>query len=124
MFSPIPFAIPLTQAGKLRNLAVTTDERVPVMPDVPTMAEIGFKGWRTASWFMLAAPAKTPQPIIDQLNADMRAVTQEASVREEFVKLGLLPLSSFPPAAELKPFVQSEMVHWAAIVKKAGLDGS
>ncbi len=124
MFSPIPFAIPLSQAGKLRNLAVTTEERVPVLPEVPTMAELGFKNWRTASWFMLAAPAKTPQAIIDQLNADLRVITQEPAVREEFARLGLLPLVAFLPAAELKPFVQSEMVRWAEIVKKAGLAAS
>ncbi len=121
MFSPIPFAIPLAQAGKLHLLAVTTEQRVPVMAEVPTMAELGYKDWRTASWFMLAAPAKTPQPIIDQLNADVRALTEDESVRQEFIRLGLLPLSSFPAAAELKPFVQSELVRWGEIVKKAGL---
>ena len=121
MFSPIPFAIPLADAGKLRNLAVTSEQRVPAMPEVPTMAELGFKDWRTASWFMLAAPAKTPQPIIDQLNAELRTITEDAGVRQEFVRLGLLPLASFPPASELKPFVQSEIVRWAEIVKKAGL---
>jgi tripartite-type tricarboxylate transporter receptor subunit TctC len=121
MFSPIPFAIPLSQAGRLRNIAVTTEERVPALPEVPTMVELGFKDWRTASWFMLAAPARTPQPIIEQLNRDLRVITEDAAVREEFVRLGLLPLSSFPPASELKPFVQSEMVRWAEIVKRAGL---
>jgi tripartite-type tricarboxylate transporter receptor subunit TctC len=121
MFSPIPFAIPLAQAGKLRNIAVTTEERVPAMPEVPTMAELGHKNWRTASWFMLAAPARTPQPIIDRLNADVRAITEDAGVRQDFIKLGLLPLSTFPPASELKSFVQSELARWAEVVKKAGL---
>ena len=124
MFSPIPFAIPLSQAGKLRNLAVTTEERVPVLPEVPAMAELGFKDWRTASWFMLAAPARTPEPIIEQLNRDLRVITEDPTVREEFVRLGLLPLSRFPQAAELKPFVQAEMVRWAEVVKKAGLAAS
>jgi tripartite-type tricarboxylate transporter receptor subunit TctC len=124
MFSPIPFAIPLAQAGKLRNIAVTTDERVPAIPEVPTMAELGHKNWRTASWFMLAAPAKTPQPIIDRLNADLRLITQDAGVRNDFVKLGLLPLSTFPTAAELKPFVRSEIVRWGEIVRKAGLSAT
>ena len=121
MFSPIPFAMPLAQAGKLHLIAVTTEERVPAIPEVPTMAELGHKDWRTASWFMLAAPAGTPQPIVDQLNADLRVITEEAGMRAEFVRLGFLPLAVFPRAAELKPFVQSEMVHWAEIVKKAGL---
>jgi tripartite-type tricarboxylate transporter receptor subunit TctC len=124
MFSPIPFAIPLAEAGKLNLLAVTTEQRVPVMAEVPTMAELGYKDWRTASWFMLAAPAKTPQPIIDQLNGDVRAITEDEGVRQEFMRLGLLPLSTFPPASELKPFIQSEMVRWAEIVKKAGLAAS
>jgi tripartite-type tricarboxylate transporter receptor subunit TctC len=124
MFSPIPFAIPLAQAGKLHLIAVTTEERVPAIPEVPAMAEIGFKDWRTPNWFMLAAPAKTPQPIIDELHAHVRALTEEAAVRQEFIKLGMLPIPNPPSPAELKGFVQSEIARWGEIVKKAGLSAT
>ena len=124
MFSPVPFAIPLAQGGKLRMLGVTTAERVPAIPEVPTLAEVGAKSFDAVSWFMLAAPGKTPQPIVDRLHAELRSITEDAEVRAEFVRLGLLPLRSSPSPAELKGFVRAEMARWAEIVKKAGLAGT
>ncbi len=124
MFSPVPFAIPLTQAGKLRMLGVTTAERVPAIPEVPTLAEIGAKEFSAVSWFMLAAPAKTPQPIVDKLHAELRLITQSPDVQQEFIRLGLLPIVSPPAQAELKPFLQSEIARWGAIVRQAGLAGT
>ncbi len=124
MFSPVPFAIPLAQAGKLRMLGVTTAERVPAIPDVPTLAAIGAKEFSAVSWFMLAAPAKTPQPIVDRLHAELRTITESPDVRDEFSRLGLLPIASPPAQAELRPFIQSEMARWGAIVKQAGLAGA
>jgi tripartite-type tricarboxylate transporter receptor subunit TctC len=124
MFSPVPFAIPLAQGGKLRMLGVTTTERVPAIPEVPTLAEVGVKGFDAVSWFMLAAPAKTPPAIVERLHAEIRAITEDAEVRGEFVRLGLLPLRASPPPAELKSFVRDEIVRWGEIVKKAGLAGT
>jgi tripartite-type tricarboxylate transporter receptor subunit TctC len=124
MFSPVPFAIPLAQAGKLRMLGVTTAERVPAIPDVPPLASIGAKEFSAVSWFMLAAPAKTPQPIVDRLHAELRTITESPDVRDEFIRLGLLPIASPPAQAELRPFIQSEMARWGAIVKQAGLAGA
>ena len=122
MFSPIPFAHP-ARAGRQaaharRHHRAARRRRIP---DVPPLAELGFKDFDAVSWFMLAAPASTPQPIIDKLHRELRTIIDDAGVRQEFVRLGLLPVPSFPPAAELKPFVQSEIVRWAEIVKKAGL---
>ncbi len=124
MFSPVPFAIPLAQAGKLRMLGVTTVERVPAIPDVPPLTSVGVKEFNATSWFMLAAPAKTPQAIVDRRHADLRLITGSPEVKEEFVRMGLLPIAAPPPQAELRPFVQSEIVRWAALIKSAGLVGS
>ena len=124
MFSPVPFAIPLAQAGKLRMIGVTTAERVPAIPEVPPLATLGAKSFDAVSWFMLAAPAKTPQPIVDRLHAEVRLIAEDPEVRGEFSRLGLVPLSASPPQSELKAFVQSEMARWAEIVKKAGLAGT
>jgi tripartite-type tricarboxylate transporter receptor subunit TctC len=123
MFSPIPFALPLAQAGKLRMLGVTTAERLEAIPDVPPLAEIGVKNLDAVSWFMLVAPARTPPEIVDLLYKEVRTVTGDPEVRKEFVRLGMVPVASPEPAA-LKAFVRSEIAHWAEIVRKAGLQGA
>ena len=123
MFSPIPFALPLTQAGKVRMLGVNLSDRIEIIPDVPPLAEAGLKNFDTASWFMLAAPGKTPKEVVDRLAAEMRTITGDPAVRQEFVKMGLLPVVS-PPPEELKRYVQSEVVRWGDIVKAAGMVGA
>lgn len=123
MFSPIPFALPLAQAGKLRMLGLNLPGRVEAVPDVRSLAEIGFRAFDTASWFMLVAPARTPQPIIDRLHQEIRVITGDPAVKREFTTLGLVPVDS-PPPDELKRFVQSEIARWGGIVKQAGLAGS
>jgi tripartite-type tricarboxylate transporter receptor subunit TctC len=123
LFSPIPIAAPMLQAGKIRSLGVTTAQRVEALPDVPTLAELGVKDFDAASWFMLVAPAKTPGEIVERLHAELRALTGDAEVRREFNRLGLMSVSS-PPPEELKRFVQSEIARWGEVVRKAGLAGS
>lgn len=123
MFSPIPMAAPMLRAGKIRPLGVTTAQRIEALPDVPPLTEIGVKDFDAASWFMLVAPSRTPKAIIDKLHAELRRITDDAEVRQEFIRLGLVPVSS-PPPEELKRFVQSEIARWGDIVRKAGLAGS
>jgi tripartite-type tricarboxylate transporter receptor subunit TctC len=123
MFSPVSFAVPLAQAGKVRMLGVTTAERIDAIPDVPPLAEIGLKQLDAVSWFMLVAPAGTPGEIVGRLHREVSAVIADPEVRREFVKLGLVPVQSPPPEA-LPGFVRSEIALWGGIVKKAGLAGS
>jgi tripartite-type tricarboxylate transporter receptor subunit TctC len=124
MSSPIPMALPVAQGGRVRMLGVTTKERVGAIPDVPPLAEIGVPGYNARSWFMLVAPAKTPQPIVDKLHADLRTVLAEPDVREEFIqRQGLIPVVS-PPPEELQRFVQSEIKRLGDIVRTAGLAGT
>ncbi len=123
MFSPIPFALPLAEAGKLRMLGVTTTERLDAIPDVPPLTEIGVKDFDAVSWFMLVAGARTPPEIVDLLHREVRTITGDPEVRAAFVRLGLVPVAS-PPPGELKAFVRSEIVRWGEIVKKAGLQGT
>ncbi len=123
VFAPIPIAAPMLQAGKVRALGVTTAQRVEALPDVPPLADIGVKDFEASSWFMLVAPAKTPRDIVDRLNAEVRSITAEPDVRQEFNRLGLVGVST-PPPDELKRFVQSEIVRWGEAVRKAGLAGS
>ncbi len=124
MSSPIPVALPLVDAGKVRMLGVTTRERVGAIPNVPALAEVGVPGFDAPSWFMLVAPAKSPRAIIDKLNADLRVILNEADVRDEFIRRqGLIPVDS-PAPDQLRRFVESEIARFGEIVRKAGLSAT
>jgi len=124
MTSPIPLALPLAHAGKVRMLGVTTKERVGAIADVPPLAEIGVPGYDAASWWMLVALAKTPRSIVDKLHADLHGVLREADVREEFIqRQGLIPVDS-PAPDQLRKFVEVEIARLGDIVRTAGLAGS
>jgi tripartite-type tricarboxylate transporter receptor subunit TctC len=123
MFSVIPAALPLIQAGKLRVLGVTTTQRIEPIPHVPPLAEIGVPGFNASTWFMLAAPAKTPRAVIDKLHAELREFNADPTVRAELARQGLMPVVSPAPDA-LKEFVRSETARFGKIVRQAGLAGS
>ena len=88
--------LPLILSGRLRALAVTSAERWPELPDVPTLHESGFDGFPTAIWYGLLAPAGTPTPIIDKLNAAVNLRLKSAETRSAFAKLGLDPREMAP----------------------------
>jgi tripartite-type tricarboxylate transporter receptor subunit TctC len=97
---------------------------VPGYPDIPPLNEAGVPGFDAVGWQMLVAPAKTPRAIVDKLHNDLRAVLDEADVRDEFImRQGLIPVRS-PPPDELNRFIASEIVRLGDIVRKAGLAGS
>jgi tripartite-type tricarboxylate transporter receptor subunit TctC len=123
MFTVIPIALPLIQAGRVRMLGVTTTVRIEPIPDVPPLAEIGVPGFNASTWFMLVAPARTPRAIVDRLSAELRDFNSDAAVRQELVRQGLMPVVS-PPPDELKTFVQSETARFGKIVRQAGLAGT
>ena len=123
LFANIPVAMPMLRAGKIRALGVTTSQRVEAAPDIPPLSDFGVKDFDATSWFMLVAPAKTPTEIINRLYAELRDLTGDPQVREEYIKLGLMLVTS-PPPDELKRFVQIEIARQADLVKRAGLAGS
>ena len=123
MFSPIPFALPLAQAGKLRMLGVTTAERIEAIPDVPPLTEIGVKEFGATTWWMLVAAAGTPEPIVEALHREVRPVMAGPEIRQELLALGILPVQS-PPPEELRRFIESEIARVAVVVKAAGLTGT
>jgi len=123
MFSPVPIAKPLIDAGKLRPLGVTSAQRVDALPDVPPLAEVGVPGYEATSWFMLVAPAKTPVEIVDKIYGVLSGLLNDPDIVRQFDKLGMTAVVS-PPPPQLKIFVLSEIARWSAIVKKAGLEGS
>jgi len=123
MFGDFGTSLELVRAGKLRALGVSTAQRNPAAPDIPPIAEAGLPGYEASAWHMIVAPAKTPKPIVDRLNADFRAIASEPDVQKELIARGMTPLVTAPPA-ELARFVESEIARWGGVVDKAGIAGS
>jgi len=116
-FDNMPSIIGHVRAGAVRALAVTTKERVPVVPDLPTIAEAGVPGFDVFSWFGFFVPAKTPPQVIAKLNADTNAALVHPAVKSRFEDLGAVPKGSTP--AELAAFLQSEIAKWGPVIEEA-----
>ncbi|MBP0443398.1 tripartite tricarboxylate transporter substrate binding protein [Roseomonas sp. SSH11] len=110
--------VPVIQEGRMRALAVTSAERVPTMPDVPTMAEAGIPDFVVTSWAAFVAPAGTPRPIIDRMNAAMRAVAEDETVKNRFQQIGAKAISSTPEEAAERG--RKERPMWQEAVKISG----
>jgi tripartite-type tricarboxylate transporter receptor subunit TctC len=123
MFSPVSVARPLIQDGKVRALGVAERERMAVIPDVPTLAEAGLAGFDKSAWFLVVAPAGTPQPIVAMLHDAIADVMETPDLREAFKVQGVVAIKS-PPPAELKRYIQSEIVYWGDVVRNAGVAGT
>lgn len=118
MFDNMPSAWPHVQAGKLRALAVTTSERSKSAPDLPTMAESGFKDFDVSSWFGLIAPAGTPADVVDKLNAAVQKALDKPEVQKRFTDLGAVWQHTTP--AEFGAFIKSEVDQWRIVVQASG----
>jgi tripartite-type tricarboxylate transporter receptor subunit TctC len=123
MFADFGTALPLVKDGKLRALGVSTAQRVGPAPEIPPLAEVGMPGFDASSWQMIIAPAGMPQPVLDRLNMELRAIMNEPEIRKDFADRGLVPLSS-GSTEELQRFVKSEVVRWGKVVEQAGAAGS
>jgi tripartite-type tricarboxylate transporter receptor subunit TctC len=116
-FDNMPSIIGHVRAGAVRALAVTTKERVPVVPDLPTIAEAGVPGFDVSSWFGFFVPVKTPQEIIAKLNADTNAALAHPSVKSRFDDLGATPRGTTPD--QLAAFLKSEIDKWGPVIRDA-----
>jgi tripartite-type tricarboxylate transporter receptor subunit TctC len=117
-------SIPLIKEGKLRALAVSSAQRLPLLPDVPPFAEAsGAADYEGVSWHMLLVPTKTPQPIIDRLHTEMKRIMEAPEMRAKIAALGLIPNDS-PSIEDMRSYIQSERLKWGAMVKQLGLEGS
>lgn len=107
------------RSGKLRALAVTSEKRSPALPDVPTLAESGLPGFNSASWVGLLAPAKTPQPILEKIANDVKAVLADPDVKKKLIEQGATPIGSSP--AEFKSLIDSDRQRYAKIIKEKNI---
>jgi len=117
IFDNMPSILSHVKGGTLRALAVTTKERVAVVPDLPTIAESGLPGFDVFSWFGFFVPARTPQDVIARINADTNAALAHAPVKSRFEELGATPKGSTP--AELAAFLKSEIDKWGPVIRDA-----
>ena len=115
MFGDLLVVLPQIRAGKINALAVTSKDRNPLLPDVPTMAEAGLPGFEVLSWQGLFAPAGTPPAVVERLSKEVRAVMESKDVKEFFAAQGFLVGATTP--AEFTAFVGSEVKRWGEIVK-------
>ena len=117
VFDNMPSALPMAKEGKIRAIAQTTAKRSPAAPDVPTVAE-SLPGFEATTWFAMFAPANTPKPVIDRLNAEVVRVFKLPEVAERLKTLGLDAVLS--SSDELAKYQASEIVKWAKVVKESG----
>jgi tripartite-type tricarboxylate transporter receptor subunit TctC len=119
MFINQDVALPHIKAGKLRALAVTSLQRNPLYPDVPTIAETGIKGFEALSWSGLSALKGTPKPIVDKLEAAMKKIMTSPEIRQRIESVGfVIPPQGSEPYAR---FVKSEIELWTRVIKTAGI---
>ncbi len=118
MFDNLVTALPLARAGKLRMLAVSGSKRSPLAPDMPTIDELGVKGYETLAWGGVAVPAGTPREIILRLNAELNKALESPTVKAGYATMAFEVMPG-PPEA-LANLARSETPKWAAVIKRAG----
>ncbi len=119
IFMELASALKLHQGGKARILAVATLQRLPSLPDIPTLDEAGVKGFESGTWNAITAPPKTPAAIVAKLNAAVNDVLKSKDVQEKFGKLTLRAAGGTP--AETKNFIVKETKVWGDVIKAAGV---
>jgi len=119
MFDNTPNVLPHVRAGKLKALAVSSKARSKLAPEVPTVDEAGVPGYDVTVWFGILAPAGTPKPIVDRLNAEMVKVIRTPEITDRFLKAGVDPVASTPEA--FSGYLKSEVGRWAKVIQDAGI---
>jgi len=119
VYNGVTSAIALIKGGKLRVLAVTSLQRTPALPDVPTLNESGLKGFEAVAWNGLTAPAKTPRDVIMKINADVLKVISSPELRERLKAEGSDPVGNSPE--QFATFLRDEIAKWAKVIKFANV---
>ena len=119
MFADVGGAIGQIESGQARAIAVTSTERVPALPDVPTMVEAGLAGFEAEGWTLVCAPGATPSATISKLAREIEIAAERPEVRDLIVRIGMVPTRS-PPPDQLKGFLASEIERWGKLIKRTG----
>jgi tripartite-type tricarboxylate transporter receptor subunit TctC len=118
MIDAITTMAPIAKSGRVRALATTGKQRSSIMPDLPTVSEAGVPGYEATIWIGMMAPAGTPRPIVDRLNAEITRIVSRPEVKKAWSQQGAVPLMMTPD--EFGKFLNSDIAKWAKIVKLAG----
>ena len=120
LFSIALAATPQIKAGRVRALAITSAQRSPVAPELPTVAESGYPGFEVIGWFGWLAPAATPKPIVDRLNREIVKALAVPEVKDRLLNLATVPVGDKPE--EFARFIRSEHDKWARVIKAAKIE--
>ncbi len=119
LFNSAIVTIPQITAGRVRALATTGAARLAILPDLPTVAEAGVPGYENSTWSGIAAPARTPQPIIDRLNGDFAAALHMPDIKERYAAAGSTVTGGTP--RQFQDILQSELAKFGKLIKEAGI---
>jgi tripartite-type tricarboxylate transporter receptor subunit TctC len=119
LFNNILASVALVKSGRVAALGVTSRERSPAVPDVPTIAEAGVPGFEAIAWFCILAPAGTPAHIVKKLNAELARVLKLPDIKDRLVSQGLDPVGDTPE--EFGRFMRAEITKWRDVIKTAGI---
>jgi tripartite-type tricarboxylate transporter receptor subunit TctC len=123
-FAEAGASLPLIKDGKLRAIAVSSQARLPSLPDVPTFAEAAnAPDFEAVSWHVLLAPSATPKPVVDRLHAEMKKIMSDAAMKKLASNIGLIPVDT-PSVDGIEQYFKSEREKWGALVRQLGLQGS
>jgi tripartite-type tricarboxylate transporter receptor subunit TctC len=118
-FATVLESIGSVKTGKLRGLAVSSLTKSPALPELPTIAEAALPGFDTSSWIGIVAPTGTPNNIVEQISADIRAVINDPEVKKTLIQQGATPLAMTP--AVFKARIESDRVRYARVIKDANI---
>jgi tripartite-type tricarboxylate transporter receptor subunit TctC len=121
MFNTTGSLLPAVAGKQVRCLAVTSAQRFPIVPDLPTVAESGVPGYEDVSWYALYVPKGTPADIVKKMNADTVTALADDAIKQKYIPLGILAASSTPE--ELAAKNAADVARWAPIIKEAGIKG-
>ena len=119
VFSNLPAGLPQARGGRLRAIAVTSAQRVPTAPDIPTVAESGLPEFEALTWFGLFAPAATPREVITKVGADSAAALNVSETRDRMMQQGLFVTANTPD--QFQDFLKKDLPRWAKIAKESGV---
>jgi tripartite-type tricarboxylate transporter receptor subunit TctC len=121
VFSTIASALPFINNKLLKPLAVISDKRSPLIPDVPSTAEQGLMGYTAVTWFGLFAPAGTPADVVAELQGAVQTMLSDPSTKEKFATLGIEAASADYGAAVLTQRIKTELAHWSEVIRDANI---
>lgn len=119
MFGNLPVAVPHVKSGKLRGLANTWSSRSPLAPEIPTVAESGFRDYAIATWFGLLGPAKMPPELVARIQRDTAKVFNQTATKEKLTGMGVELILNSPD--EFRDYLKSEIVRYTKVIKDAGI---